>query len=140
VGAFYSPTKDGSLHRMQEAGFGDGGCIYAKSKNPEAAWKLMKFVLFDPVIAPLALQMDGFFSAMNPPLTYEMSPLQKEILALIPQAKTVSSCYQMLIGDMPATGIEAVYDKIGQTILVGGVTDVKPLLQQLDDFWDKAQR
>jgi ABC-type glycerol-3-phosphate transport system substrate-binding protein len=140
VGAFYSPTKDGSLHRMQEAGFGDGGCIYAKSKHPEAAWKLMKFVLFDPVIAPLALKMDGFFSAMTPPLTYEMSPLQKEILGLIPQAKTVSSCYQMLIGDMPATGIEAVYDKIGQTILVGGVTDVKPLLQQLDDFWNKAQR
>jgi hypothetical protein len=69
-----------------------------------------------------------------------MTQLQKDVGALIPLGKTTSALYNNKVGDLPPAGITAIYDKIGQTILAGGVTDVKPLMQQLDDFWNQAKR
>ncbi len=140
VGVFLSPTKDGAPHLLQSLTYGTGGCIYAKSKNPEAAFKLLKFALMDPTYGSKFIQVDGLYSALNPPLTYPMSQLQKDLGALIPTAKTTSGMYNLKVGEMPPAGLTAVYDKIGQTILAGGVTDVKPLLQQLDDFWNQAKQ
>jgi hypothetical protein len=92
------------------------------------------------VVGAKFLQVDGLFSALNPPLTYEMSPLQKDLMNLLPMAKTTSGIMNLMVGDPPPPGIEAEYDKVGQTILAGGVTDVVPLLKQLDEWWDKAKR
>jgi len=72
-------------------------------------------------------------------LTYPMSPLQVALGNLIQTAATTSSLYNLKVGDMPPDGITDIYDKVGQAILAGGVTDVKPLLQQLDDFWNQAK-
>ena len=80
------------------------------------------------------------YSALNPPLTYDMTPLQKALGALITTAKTTSSLYNLKVGEMPPAGLTAVYDKVGQTLLAGGVKDVKPLMQQLDDFWNQAKQ
>lgn len=140
VGVFFAPTKDGKPHLLQSLAYGTGGCIYAKSKNPEAAFKLLKFALMDPTYGTKFIQVDGLYSALNPPLTYPMSQLQKDVGALIPLGKTTSALYNNKVGDLPPAGITAIYDKIGQTILAGGVTDVKSLMQQLDDFWNQAKR
>ncbi len=140
TGVFFSPTKDGKPHLLQSLSYGTTPVIYAKSKNPDAAWKLLKFAIMDPTFGAKFIQVDGLFSALNPPLTYEMTPLQKALGALLPTAKTTSSLYNLKVGDMPPAGLTAIYDKVGQTILAGGVTDVKPLMQQLDDFWNQAKQ
>jgi ABC-type glycerol-3-phosphate transport system substrate-binding protein len=140
TGVFFSPTKDGKPHLLQSLSFGTTPVIYAKSKNPEAAWKLLKFAMMDPTVGAKFIQVDGLFSALNPPLTYEMTPLQKALGALLPTAKTTSSLYNLKVGEMPPAGLTAIYDKVGQTLLAGGVTDVKPLMQQLDDFWNQAKQ
>jgi ABC-type glycerol-3-phosphate transport system substrate-binding protein len=140
VGVFYSPTKDGKAHLLQSLTYGTGGCIYAKSAHPEAAWKLLKFALMDPVYGTKFIEVDGLYSALDPPLRYNMSQLQKDLETLIPQAKTTSGLYNLKVGEMPPAGLTAVYDKVGQTILAGGVTDLKGLMQQLDEFWDKAEK
>jgi ABC-type glycerol-3-phosphate transport system substrate-binding protein len=140
VGVFYSPTKSGEFHLLQSLSFGTTPVIYAKSKNTDAAWKLVKFSIMDPTFGAKFIQVDGLFSALNPPLTYPMSQLQKDLAALLPQAKTTSGLYNLMVGDTPPNGINAEFDKVGQTLLAGGVKDVKALLKTLDDFWDKAKR
>ncbi len=140
VGVFFSPTKSGSVHLLAGIGYGTTPVIYAKSKHPEAAWKLVKFFVMDPTYGAKFIEADGLFSVLNPPLTYPMSQLQKDVLAMVPQAKTMSGFYDMLVGDTPPAGINPEFDRVGQTLLAGGVKDVKGLLKTLDDFWDKAKR
>jgi len=140
VGVFFSPTKSGALHLLQSLTFGTTPVVYAKSAHPAEAWKLAKFYVMDPVYGAKFIQVDGLFSNLNPPLTYEMSPLQKDLGALLPQAKTTSGLYNLMVGDTPPDGINAEFDKVGQTLLAGGVKDVVPLLKTLDEFWDKAKR
>ena len=140
VGVFYSPTKSGDAHLLQSLSFGTTPVIYAKSTKTDAAWKLVKFYVMDPTYGAKGLQVDGLYSALNPPLTYTMSKLQKDLMDILPLAKTTSGLYNLLVGDTPPDGINAEFDKVGQTLLAGGVKDVKGLLKTLDDFWDKAKR
>jgi len=140
VGVFYSPTKSGEAHLLQSLSFGTTPVIYAKSTKTDAAWKLVKFYVMDPTYGAKGLQVDGLYSGLNPPLTYEMSPLQKDLMSILPTAKTTSGLYNLLVGDTPPDGINTEFDKVGQTFLAGGVKDVKALLKTLDDFWDKAKR
>jgi ABC-type glycerol-3-phosphate transport system substrate-binding protein len=140
TGVFYSPTKSGEQHLLQSLTYGTTPVIYAKSQHTAEAWKLVKFYIMDKNYGAKGLQVDGLYSALNPPLTYEMTPLQKALMDLLPTAKTTSGLYNLLVGDSPPAGINAEMDKVGQTLLAGGVKDVKPLLQTLDDFWNKAKR
>lgn len=139
VGVFYSPTKSGAHHLLQSMSYGTGGTIYADSDYPEAAFELLKFALLDPEYGAQFLQVDGLFSALEPPIEYPMSQLQKDIMALVPQAETTTGLYNLKVGAMPPAGLTAVYDKIGQAILAGTVDDVRDALKELDDFWDKAE-
>jgi ABC-type glycerol-3-phosphate transport system substrate-binding protein len=140
VGVFFSPTKSGAAHLLQSLQFGTTPVIYAKSKHPKEAWRLVKFWAMDPVQGAKALQVDGNYSALIPPLTYEMSPLQKALMDLLPTAKTTSGMEDLNIGEPPPPGILDEYNKIGQSILAGGVKDVVPLLKEMDAFWDQAKR
>jgi ABC-type glycerol-3-phosphate transport system substrate-binding protein len=140
VGVFYSPTKSGKVHLLQSIQYGSGGVIYAKSEHPQEAYKLLKFALMDKTYGAKFIQVDGLYSALTPPLTYPMTPLQTDLMNLLPLAKTTSSLYNNRVGDAPPDGIADVYNTVGQTILAGGVKDVKPLLQTLDDFWNKAKK
>jgi ABC-type glycerol-3-phosphate transport system substrate-binding protein len=139
VGVFLTPSKNSAVHLLQTLNYGEWA-IYAKSKNPEAAYKLMKFYIMDPVYGVMALQADGLYSNLVPPLTYEMTPLQKEIGDLVSTAQTTSGQYDTNVGEAPPAGIADVYNKVGEQFLAGKVTDVKETLKQLDEFWDKAER
>jgi ABC-type glycerol-3-phosphate transport system substrate-binding protein len=139
VGVFFAPTKSGAPHLMQTLNFGEWA-IYAKSKNPEAAYKLAKFYIMDPVYGAKALQADGLYSNLQPPLTYSMSPLQKAIMDLVSKAVTTSGMYDTNVGMQPPAGIADEYNTFGQQILAGKVTDVREALKQLDAFWDKAPK
>jgi ABC-type glycerol-3-phosphate transport system substrate-binding protein len=139
VGVFLMPNKSGTPHLMQVENYGDG-VIYAESKNPEAAYKLMKFFTMDPVFSAKYLQADGLYSNLDPAITYDMSPLQKAIQDLIPLAVTVSGMYDTKVGSQPAAGVMAELDTVGQKILAGQASDVKATLEPLDAFWDKAPK
>ncbi len=139
VGVFPVPTKSGAVHLMQTLNFGEFG-IYAKSKNPEAAYKLAKFYIMDPVYGVKALEVDGLYSNLTPPLTYQMTPLQQAIGDLIAKAETTSGLYDTNVGAQPAPGVADEENTVGQKIMAGQAADVKATLKQLDDFWDKAPK
>jgi ABC-type glycerol-3-phosphate transport system substrate-binding protein len=139
VGVFLAPTKSGAAHLMQTLNFGEWA-IYAKSKNPEAAYALAKFYIMDPTYGAKALQADGLYSNLQPPLTYTMSPLQKAIMDLVAKAVTTSGMYDTNVGMQPPAGIADEYNTFGQQILAGQVSDVAESLKQLDAFWDKAPK
>ena len=140
VGVFYAPTKDGNAHLLQSLSYGTGGTIYAGSKNPEAAFNLLKFALLDPEFGGQFLEVDGLFSALDPPIEYPMTQLQLDIMDLVLRAETTSGLYNLKVGAMPPAGLTDVYDRVGQALLAGTVTDVTRVLQDLDSFWDQAER
>ena len=139
VGVFYAPSFDGVPHLLQSLSYGNGA-IYIKSEHKETAFELMKFEYMDPVFGAKFLEIDGLFSALDPPLTYPMSPLQKEMMAMLTAAPTTSGLYNLIVGEPPPAGIMALYDKVGQSFLAGQVDDVGDALKQIDDFWEKADR
>ena len=139
VGVFLAPTKDGSRHLLQSLTYGTGGCIYVDSEYPEAAWELYKFAMMDEVYGTKFIEVDGLFSALDPPLRYDFTSLQEELANLVQEAETTSGLYNLMVGDMPPSGVMAVYDKVGQALLAGD-DDVMGLLGELDRFWDEAER
>ena len=69
VGVFYPPTSGGAQHLMQGLNYGSIG-IYNGSEHPETTYEMLKFVLMDDVYGARLLEVDGLFSALDPPLTY----------------------------------------------------------------------
>ncbi|MDD9988220.1 MAG: ABC transporter substrate-binding protein [Spirochaetaceae bacterium] len=137
VGVFYAPSSDGVPHLLQSLSYGSGG-IYNESEHPEVAFELLKFALMDDVYGTKLLQVDGLFSALDPPLTYPMSVLQQEMMDMLAEPPTTSGLYGLIVGEAPPGGINAVYDRVGQAFLAGTVSDVRQALREFDDFWDSA--
>jgi ABC-type glycerol-3-phosphate transport system substrate-binding protein len=134
VGVFSIPTRDGKPSLVASSGYGSAPVVYAKSKNPEAAWKLAKFYVMDPVYGAKFIQVDGLFSNLNPPLEYPMSPLQKELAAMVPTAKFGN--LQHRLGDAGANGFSDIMGKVGQLILAEGSKAGSPavLAKIFDDY------
>jgi hypothetical protein len=124
---------------MQGLSYGSIG-IYNQSEHPETAYDLMKFALMDEVYGAKLLEVDGLFSALDPPLTYPMTPLQVALQDLLAEAPTTSGLYGLIVGEPPPAGIMAVYDRVGQSFLADQVTDVGSALRELDEFWNDAER
>ena len=137
VGVFYAPSSDGVPHLLQSLSYGSGG-IYNESEHPEVAFELLKFALMDDVYGTKLLQVDGLFSALDPPLTYPMSVLQQEMMDMLAEPPTTSGLYGLIVGEAPPGGINAVYDRVGQAFLAGTVSDVRQALREFDDFWDST--
>ena len=139
VGVFFAPSSDGVPHLLQSLSYGSGG-IHVESEHPEVAFELMKFAYMDDVYGAKLLQVDGLFSALDPPLTYPMTPLQQEMMDMLTVPPTTSGLYNLIVGESPPAGIMAVYDRVGQSFLAGSVTDVRSSLREFDDFWNDAER
>jgi ABC-type glycerol-3-phosphate transport system substrate-binding protein len=134
VGVFSIPTRDGKPSLVASTGYGTAPAVYAKSKNPEAAWKLAKFYVMDPVYGAKFIQVDGLFSNLNPPLEYPMSQLQKDLAALVPTVKFGN--LQHRLGDAGANGFFDPMTKVGQLILAEGSKAGSPvtLAKIFDDY------
>jgi ABC-type glycerol-3-phosphate transport system substrate-binding protein len=135
VGVFTLPTKDGKPSLVATAGYGNSPSVYAKSPVAAEAYKLVKFFVMDPVFGAKFIQVDGLFSNLTPPLTYEMSPLQKELAALVTKGPIVANL-QHRLGDAGATGFFDPMTKVGQLILASGSKGGKPaeIAKQFDDY------
>ncbi len=138
VGVFLSPTRDGKQHLLQSLKYGGPGAIYVDSEHPEAAFELLKFAVMDEVYGTKFIEVDGLYSALDPPLRYDFTRLQEELWGLVQSAPTTSGLYNLKVGENPPPGLMAVYDRVGQALLSGD-DDVERLLAQLDEFWDKAE-
>ena len=135
VGVFTLPTKDGKPSLVATAGYGNSPSVYAKSPVAEDAYKLVKFFVMDPVFGARFIEVDGLFSNLTPPLSYEMSPLQKDLAALATKGPIVGNL-QHRLGDAGATGFFDPMTKVGQLLLASGSKGGKPadIAKQFDDY------
>jgi ABC-type glycerol-3-phosphate transport system substrate-binding protein len=135
VGVFTIPTKDGKPSMVATAGYGNSPSVYAKSPVTAEAFKLVKFFVMDPKYGAEFIKVDGLFSNLNPPLTYEMSPLQKDLAALTTKGPVVANL-QHRLGDAGATGFFDPMTKVGQLILASGSKGGTPaeIAKQFDDY------
>ena len=123
VGVFLTPNKTGKRHLLQSLAYGSWA-IYADSDHPEIAYELAKFYRFDPTWGVEGIKADALFSNLDPPLTYEMTQLQLDMAAFIPIAESTSGVQEQKAGDMGVSGLVEMFDKTGQGIFAGTVTDV----------------
>jgi ABC-type glycerol-3-phosphate transport system substrate-binding protein len=135
VGVFTIPTKDGKPSLVATAGYGNSPSVYAKSPVAAEAFKLVKFFVMDPKYGAEFIKVDGLFSNLNPPLTYEMSPLQKDLAAITTKGPVVGNL-QHRLGDAGATGFFDAMTKVGQLILASGSKGGTPaeIAKQFDDY------
>jgi ABC-type glycerol-3-phosphate transport system substrate-binding protein len=124
VGVFTIPTKDGKPSLVATAGYGNSPSVYAKSKVTAEAYKLVKFFVMDPVYGAKFIEVDGLFSNLKPALTYPMSPLQKDLAALVAKGPVVANL-QHRLGDPGAPNFFDPMTKVGQLILASGTSDGK---------------
>jgi len=134
VGVFPMPTQDGKTVLVATAGYGNSPSVYAKSADTADAFKLVKFFVMDPVFGAKFIQVDGLFSNLTPPLTYDMSPLQKDLAALVTKGPIVANL-QHRLGDAGATNFFDPMTKVAQTIMASG-SQTKPAVfaKQFDDY------
>jgi ABC-type glycerol-3-phosphate transport system substrate-binding protein len=135
VGVFTIPTKDGKPSLVATAGYGNSPSVYAKSPVAAEAFKLVKFFVMDPKYGAEFIKVDGLFSNLNPPLAYEMSPLQKDLAAITTKGPIVANL-QHRLGDPGATGFFDAMTKVGQLILASGSKGGSPaeIAKQFDDY------
>jgi ABC-type glycerol-3-phosphate transport system substrate-binding protein len=134
VGVFTMPTKDGKPSMVATAGYGNSPSVYVKSADTADAYKLVKFFVMDPVFGAKFIQVDGLFSNLNPPLTYPMSQLQKDLAALVTKGPVVANL-QHRLGDAGATGFFDPMTKVGQLILASGSQTAPAVYaKQFDDY------
>ncbi len=134
VGVFPLPTKDGKPSLVASAGYGSSPSVSAKSKDTANAYKLAKFFVMDTVFGAKFIEVDGLFSNLNPPLTYPMSTLQKDLAGLVTTTPIVGNL-QHRLGDAGATGFFDPMTKVAQLIMASG-SQTKPAVyaKQLDDY------
>lgn len=140
VGVFAYPTKDGKINLTRTARYGTSSSIYAKSPVIPEAFKLVKFITMDPTYGVKGIEVDGLFSNLKPPLTYPMTPLQKELQDLVGKADCMSGNIEHMLGSPGAPGIFDELSKVGQVLLAGAKTSPADLAKQLDSYVDSLKQ
>jgi len=139
TGCFAVPTKDGEINMTRSGGYGNGFVIYSGSEHPELAFKLLKKVVLDPVFGAKFIEADGLFSNLEPPLTYPMSYLQKELAAEIAELDYSYPIIQHVLGAPAPPGIGDYLKSAGEAILSQSYSSLENILQQIDNFIAETQ-
>jgi raffinose/stachyose/melibiose transport system substrate-binding protein len=117
TGVFAVPTLDGKVNLLRSGGHGSSAVVSAASKNPEMAYELVKFLIFDKEFGTKFIQADGLFSNLDPPLMYEMTQLQEDLANLAATADYSRSMFSHLLGETAPPGIGDFFTKNGEAIL-----------------------
>lgn len=132
IGVFPVPTQDGKAN--VSVSYGLKYTVSAKSKAPEAATAFATFMATDPAVVGPTLKADGLLSNATTPVTYEQTPLQEEVSALLASATLVPN--DSGAGDaVPVKGLGEKLNEVAQGILLGK-TDAAGAMQTLDKYWD----
>lgn len=128
VGVFPMPTEGEEEVLVANIGSLSPG-VAASTENPDAATRLAKFLVFDETVGPDLLESDGLLSNLTPALSYEMTELQQEILAMTEELAIYPSMNG--VGELrpPSGAVDRVNDAI-VSIMLGN--DVSSTLADVD--------
>lgn len=128
VGVFPMPTEGEEEVLVANIGSLSPG-VAASTEHPDAAVRLAKFLVFDEEVGPDLLESDGLLSNLTPPISYEMTDLQQEILTLTDELPIYPSMNG--VGELrpPSGAVDRINDAI-VSIMLGN--DVSPTLADVD--------
>ena len=114
----------------------EGLSISAKTGNPDVAKDFVKFFMTDKEWYGKFLQTEQLFSTTKDDVTYDMTPLRKEIGQMV-QGKKQVEMFDSMTGDSALLpGLQTTLDKVNQQTAVKD--DIEKNLTLLDSEWDKA--
>ena len=139
IGVIAPPTKDGGSYLAAIANRNGYG-VSAKTKHPEAAIALAKYMGLDPYPVSKRLALEGGFSDMEnaEDYTYDMTYIQNEINDLYKNTKVMTNNYNHPIGANPPDGFTDSMTRAAQTLLTGG--SVKAALSEMENYWTANQK
>ncbi|KRF18381.1 hypothetical protein [Paenibacillus sp. Soil787] len=106
------------------------------SKNKEAAYKFLKFILVDnKEVYKSYLKADGLLSSTKDPVTYPMGPVQTQFVNNLKGLKLVDEITKLPGENALPTGMEDFTQKSLQLILAG-----KPIAGELDTWDDEYKK
>jgi ABC-type glycerol-3-phosphate transport system substrate-binding protein len=135
TGVFIYPTSDGESNFF--AGYGVGGNsmrIYSGSPHPDAAWEFVKWIHMNDVYGSKLIEVDGLYSNLTPPVTYEMTDLQKEISVLFQNADKSTPQIIEYVGDAAPSGITDVFQSVMEAIITQTYDSLEEEFAKIDAF------
>ncbi len=136
TGVFAFPTRTGDITNFY-AGYGLGGNsmrVYADSEHPEAAWEFVKWFHRDPVIGAKAIEVDGLYSNFDPPILYDMTPLQNEVLEVLAHSDLSTAQITEYLGDFPPSGIFDALQPVIEAIILQRYDSLEDEFAKLDTY------
>ena len=133
IGVFAQPTKSGI--KDYSAAF-NYMAVSNTSKNKEAAYKFLKFILVDnKEVYKSYLKADGLLSSTKDPVTYPMGPVQTQFVDNLKGLKLVDEITKLPGDNALPTGMEDFTQKSLQLIFTG-----KPIAGELDTWDDQYKK
>ena len=136
VGVFPIPTQSPN-NTMVALTNRSAFAVGADTEHPEMAIKLAKFFVFDEVYGTELLKADGLFSAHVPPRSYDMTPLQDEVAALLEEADMLVNHFNHPVGGQPVPGIADSFTSAAQAVINNPDIDLDEVLATMDEYWER---
>ncbi len=135
TGVFVYPTSDGVKNFFASYGVGGNTMrIYSGSENPEAAWEFVKWFHLDEVYGSKFIEADGLYSNLDPPIAYEMSPLQNQIFTLFQAAEISTSQIIEYTGGPAPSGITDAFQTAVEAIITQTYKSIENEFEKIDAF------
>ncbi len=135
TGVFVYPSRDGVQNFF--AGYGVGGNtmrIYSGSENPEAAWEFVKWFHMDPEYGADFIEADGLYSNLDPPILYDMTPLQREVNDLFQATEISTPQIIEYVGGPAPSGITDVFQSVIEAIITQTYDSLEAEFAKIDAF------
>ena len=135
TGVFVYPSADGVQNFF--AGYGVGGNtmrIYSGSPHPEAAWEFVKWFHMDEVFGSKFIEADGLYSNLDPPIMYDMSPLQMEVNTLFQAADISTPQIIEYVGGPAPSGITDIFQSVMEAIITQTYSSLEEEFAKIDAF------
>lgn len=135
TGVFVYPSRDGVQNFF--AGYGVGGNtmrIYSGSENPEAAWEFVKWFHMDDEYGAAFIEADGLYSNLDPPIVYDMTPLQMEVNDLFQAAEVSTPQIIEYVGGPAPSGITDIFQSVMEAIITQTYDSLEAEFAKIDAF------
>ena len=138
IGVFAPPTKDGGAY-MSAIANRNGYAVSSKTKHPEAAITLAKYMGLDPYPVSKRLALEGGFSDMKNPeaYAYDMTYIQEDVDKLYQAATVTTNNLNHPVGANAPDGFADSMTMAAQMLLTGDT--VNNALNELEKYWDDNQ-
>ena len=136
-GFFPVPSDDGN--GTVSLWLNEGLSVSAKTKHPEACLEFIKFFMTDPVWYSMFLKTEALFSNSNEDITFDMSPLRKEVGQLRPTFRGIEHWYDLTGDAALLPGLQAYFNKMTAQIITAETdAQIEEELRLYDEEWNLA--